>query len=96
MKEEDTETTLLKFVPASGEYPSRWLIRGGNCICLGELFLFGKNVCSCWDMYRTHKSLEIFIHRRAHLRSDSDQGILRQNAKKLRHQETGYWSLPRR
>ena len=50
MDEEDNETRLLKFVPTSGGRPREWRIRQGNYISLGELFLFGKGQCACWDM----------------------------------------------
>ena len=97
MREESNETKLMKFVPASGGRPlQQWLIRQGNYISLGELFTFGKNLCSCWDMYRTYKSLDIFIHKRAHSRSESEAGIMRQNAKRWHHQRTGRWGLPSR
>ena len=62
MDEERNQTLLIKYDSASGE----WLSRQGNYVSLGELFNFGKKLCSCWDMYRTYKSLEIFIHKRAH------------------------------
>ena len=41
MGEEDNETQLMKFCPATGGRPSRWLIRQGNYITLAELFVFG-------------------------------------------------------
>ena len=91
---EDNETTVLKFVPASGGRPREWRIRHGNYIPLGELLLFGKGLCTCWDMYRTYNSLDIFINRRAHPLSNSEAGILRQNAKRWRFEQVGRWGLP--
>ena len=93
MYEEDNETQLMTFCPATGVRPSRWLIRQGNCITLGELFVFGARRCSCWDLYRTYRSLEIFIHRKPHSMSGSEEAIFRQNAKRKRFQDTGRHGL---
>ena len=93
MDEEDNETQLMKYCPATGGRPSRWLIRQGNYITLGELFVFGARRCSCWDLYRTYRSLEIFIHRKPHSMSGSEEAIFRQNAKRKRFQDTGRHGL---
>ena len=71
MEEEGNETQLIKYCPATGGY----FIRQGNYITLGELFVFGARRCSCWDLYRTYRSLEIFIRRKAHSVSGSMDGI---------------------
>ena len=48
---------------ASGGWstPARWQIRQGNMITLAELFSFGAYRCTCWDLYRTYRSLEVFM-----------------------------------
>ena len=38
-------------VPAAGGKPARWLIRQGQYITVGELFVFGTRRCSCWALY---------------------------------------------
>ena len=93
MGEEDNETQLMKFCPATGGRPSRWLIRQGNYITLGELFVFGARRCSCWDLYRTYQSLEICIHRTPHSTSGTEEPLIRQNAKRKWFQDTGKYGL---
>ena len=95
MDEEENETQLIKYCPATGGRPSRWLIRQGNYISLGERFAFGACRCSCWDLYRTYRSLEIFIFKKPHSTSGAEDAVLRQNAKRKRHQDTGTWGLER-
>jgi len=94
LQEEDNETLLLKHIPATSGKPARWFIRSGNYITLGELFVFGFDKCSCWDLYRTYTSLEVFIARKNNSVSTTENGILRHNAKRLRHAECGRWGLP--
>ena len=88
MDEENNETQLMKVCPATGGRSPRWLIRQGNYITLGELFAFGAHRCSCWDLYRTYRSLEIFIHRKLHSTSGTEEAIFRQNAKRNQVQYT--------
>ena len=52
-------------VPATGGELARWLIRQGQYITLGELFVSGARRCSCWALYRIYKSLDICIRRAA-------------------------------
>ena len=52
MDEEDNETLLMNFCPATGGKSPRWLIRQGHYITLGELFVLGGHRRSCWDLYR--------------------------------------------
>ena len=93
LEEEHDETRLIKYCPApvSGgrPRPGRWLIRQGDYITLPELFAFGAYRCTCWDLYRTYRSLEIFIDKKPHHRSHTDHGIMRQNAKRKRYLEEG-------
>ena len=86
LQEEDNETLLLKHIPATSGKPARWFIRSGNYITLGELFVFGFHKCSCWDLYRTYTSLEVFIDRKKpfrlehgerHPRTDRQEGTPR-------------------
>ena len=95
LAEEGRETRLMKFCPASGGDPSQWFIRQGNYVTLGELFTFGAYRCTCWDMYRTYRSLEVFIDRKPHSVSGSEEGTLRQNAKRKQFSEKGKWGLRR-
>ena len=94
MRVEQNQTRLIMRVPAIGGQPAGWKIRQGNYITLGELFLFGSLKCSCWDMYRTYMSLDIVVTRKPHSISNSPNAILRQNAKRKRHDQTGRWALP--
>ena len=40
------ETVLMEKAPATSGKPARWLIRQGNYITLGELFVLGAHRCS--------------------------------------------------
>ena len=93
LEKEDNETLLMKYCPATGGRPERWQIRQGNYITLGELFVFGVDRCSCWDLYRTYTALEIFIRRKPHSLSNSDDAIFRANAKRAKFEKTGRWGL---
>ena len=81
-------------VPATGGKPARWLIRQGQYITVGELFVFGARRCSCWDLYRTHTALEVFIRKKPHSFSTSDEANFRANAKRSTYDNTGSWGLP--
>ena len=94
MRVEQNQTRLIMRVPATGGQPAGWKIRQGNYITLGELFVFVAHRCSCWDMHRTYMSLEIVVTKKLHSSSNSPNAILRQNAKKKRHDQTGRWALP--
>ena len=77
--------------------PSLWRgleDQGGQFRHLAEFFRFGKNLCSCYDIYRAYLSLPIWIQKRQHSASKSEHGWFRRNAKTLLHQGTGRWGLP--
>ena len=93
LEKEDNETLLMKYCPATGGRPASWQIRQGNYITLGELFVLGVDRCSCWDLYRTYTSLEIFIRKKPHSFSNSDDAIFRANAKRSKFEKTGRWGL---
>ena len=82
LAKEDNETLLMKYCPAIGGRSARWLIRQGNYITLGELFVFGAQRCSCWDLYRTYTTFDIFIQKKPHSVSNTESAIFRANAKK--------------
>ena len=42
------ETVLMEKAPATSGKPARWLIRQGQYITVGELFVSGARRCSCW------------------------------------------------
>ena len=92
-KKEDNETLLMKYCPATGGRPASWQILQGNYITLGELFVFGARRCSYWYLYRTDTALEIFIRKKPHSLSDSDEAIFRANAKRSNFEITGRWGL---
>ena len=85
MEVEAMETTVLRM--SSNEF----FIRTGNYITLAELFHYGGNLCSCYDLYRTYLSLPIFIHKRKHSSSHTPDARWRRNSKFLRYAETGRW-----
>ena len=93
MRVEGGETRLMRQVPprASGGWstPARWQIRQGNMITLAELFSFGAYRCTCWDLYRTYRSLEVFIDPQPRVRSGSENANFRDNAKRKRRMDTG-------
>ena len=88
--QENNETLLMKYCPATGGRPASWQIRQGNYITLGELFVFGARRCSCWDLYRTYTSLDIFIRK---IVSGSEEAVCLSNAKRNPHFETGKFGL---
>ena len=73
MRTEGGETGLMKADPASGE---DWKIRAGTFVTLAEFFWFGKNLCSCYDIYRAYLSLPIWIQERQHSASTSQHGVV--------------------
>ena len=75
---------------ASGD----WRIACGHFITLAELFYFGAAVCSCWELYRLYFHQPIFIFKRDHSVSTTENGRIRANARKLHNRETGSWALP--
>ena len=88
------ETLLMKYCPATGGKSPRWLIRQGHYITLGELFVLGAQRRSCWDPdRRTYTAWEIFIRKKPHSLSNSDEAIFRSNANKARFVDTGRWGL---
>ena len=58
----DKETGALMLDWASGQ----WQIRQGNFITLSEAFWFGKELCSCYDIYRWYLTLPVWIQKRYH------------------------------
>ena len=93
---EDNETTFIRFVPDPGAQPlaGTFFYRTGNFVTLAEVFRFGCRTCSCFEMYRTFVNLPIFIHKKAHSQSNTEEGLNRRAAKMLHHQETGRYGLP--
>ena len=87
------ETVLMEKVPATCGKPARWLIRQGQYITVGELFVFGARRCSCWALYRIYKSSDIFIRKEQHSVSGSEGAVVLQNAKRKRHLDTGKFGL---
>ena len=87
------ETLLMKYCPATGGKSPRWLLRQGHS--LGELFVLGAQRRSCWDPdRRTYTALEIFIRKKVHSVSGSEEAVCPSNAKRKRHCETGKWGRP--
>ena len=93
---ENNETTVLKRVynRASGGW-WRWYIRRGHYVTLSEVFNLGCHLVSCYDLYCTYRSLQIWIHKRVHSVSNTPEAQMRRNAQLLRHQEEGVYSLRR-
>ena len=55
-------------------------------VILGEPLVLGINRRSCWDLYRrTHTALEIFIRKKVHSVSGSEEAVCPSNAKRKRH-----------
>ena len=77
--------------PASG---GKWQIRQGNFVTLSEAFWWGKDICSCYDIYAWYLSLPIWISKRVHPASTNDAGMARRVAKVQRKDQTGSWALP--
>ena len=51
MEDENNAMVLMEKVPAIGGKPARSLIRQGQYITVGELFVFGARSCSCCALY---------------------------------------------
>ena len=91
MDEEDSATLSIKYCPATARKSPRSLIRQGQCITLGELFVWGAHMCSLfWDLYRTYTSLDIFIRKIA---SGSEEAACLSNAKRNPHLGTGKFGV---
>ena len=84
------ETVLMEKAPATSGKPARWLIRQGQYIIVGELFVFGARGCSCCALY---KFWDIFIRKEHHSVSGSEGAVALQNAKRKRHLGTGNFGL---
>ena len=98
LSKEGNETTYVKFVPAPGGSPAdgTFYLKQGHLVTLAEMFRFGTQLCTCFDIYRTFVHLPIFVFKRAHSSSGSEPGQKRRQAKWLRHEETGRYGLPTR
>ena len=103
---EENQTTMIKFVPAAGggRLPASdgddlrhgtFYIKKGHHISLAELFRFGAERCTCFDLYKTFLHLPIVVHKRQHSISDSEAGIERRAAKQMRFDDTGRYGLPK-
>ena len=95
-QEENNQTSLIKWEDNSASGETHWRIVEGNCITLGELFAFGRNVSSCYDLYRKYLTLSVFVRKKVHGMSHSAQGTKRRNSKMLNFVETGSYALRRR
>ena len=84
------ETVLKEKAPATGGKPARWLIRQGQYITVGELFVFGARGCSCYALY---KPWDIFTRKEQHSVSGSEDAFALQNAKNKRHLDAGMFGL---
>eukprot|EP00959_Pyramimonas_sp_CCMP1952_P026788 562445-Pyramimonas_sp.AAC.1 len=94
---EDGETYALKRVArdvtsASGE---TWYIRAGNSITLAELFDVGCRLCPCHYLCTSCLRQPMFVHRKGHSRSQSEQAVINRNARRFQLAERGSWRLPR-
>ena len=61
---------------------------------MGELFVLGAHRCSCPDLYRIYTSLDLFIRKKVHSVSGSEEAVCTSDAKRKRHCETGKWGRP--
>ena len=94
---ENNETAVLKRVynrASGGRW--RWYIRRGHYVTLSEVFNLGCHLVSCYDLYTTYRSLQIWIHRRVHSVSNTPEAQMRRNAKQLRYREDGVYGLRRK
>ena len=95
MSTEGDNTTLLKRTPDPASGGFRWSIKKGYFITLAELFSFGQEIITCYHLYDMCMSWLMYLYRRGHSVSQSEQAQKRRNAKTLRHLETGRWGLPK-
>ena len=91
----DNTTLLIKYCPATGGKSPRELIRQGHYITLGELFVVGAHRRSCGDPdRRTYTASGIFIRKKVHSVSGSEEAVCLSNAERSQHFETGKWGQP--
>ena len=96
LSKEGNETTYIRFVPSGPEpLAGTFYYKQGHVVTLAEMFRFGSQLCTCFDIYRTFVHLPILVYKRAHSSSGSEKGMQRKNAMLLRHAETGYYGLPK-
>ena len=101
MHQEGYQTKILKWNPpaSSGARPNiraeDFSLRQGNFITLAELFDFGQHILSCYHLYIMYLNMEIYIQKKVHSQSASEEATLRDNAKRLCRQENGRYALPR-
>ena len=99
MEIERNELTLLRCEPLAGQRPSSggtrcWFIRAGKYITLAEMFRMGRRPCTCFDLHGAYCLLPTIIFKRKHGETRAPQGTKRNNAKVLRHSESGRYGLP--
>ena len=104
LKVEKNRTLLLEWEPWWPSNPAyggnlrlekgSWKIRAGNYITLAELFKLGAYKLTCFHLYTMYLNLDVYIQRRNHSLSTSDNAVTRQNAKALHYHETYQWGLP--
>ena len=99
LRKENNETTLLTYWPPDDPdaelSAGTFYLKRGHFITLAEMFRFGCQFCSAYDIYRTYVHLPIFIYKRFHSVSQAPDAVFRQNAKAFQHARTGKWGLRR-
>ena len=72
---------------------ARWFIQSGKMLTLTDVFRGGHKRLSCLALYELWLSCPILIHRKGHSESNTPNAAKRHNAKRLRRELGGSWSL---
>ena len=72
---------------------ARWFTKTGRMITPTDVFRSGHKCLSCLGLYELWLSCPILIHRKGHSESNTPNAAKRHNAKRLRRELGGSWSL---
>ena len=103
--EGENETLLLRWRPQQPLAQRRsqqrqlrkgtWFIRDGNYITLPELLWMGRDVTTCWNLYKYYQQLDTYFREKHHSMTRSPDGMEQSNAKHLSYLERNTYALPR-
>ena len=62
LDQRDGRTLLIRRAGAASGAP-KFEIRSGKVVSLAEMFYYGSEVCTAYDIYKLYMDLPIFIHK---------------------------------
>ena len=69
LDQRDGQTLLIRRAGAASGAP-KFEIRSGKVVSLAEMFYYGSEVCTAYDIYKLYMDLPIFIHMQVRQRCD--------------------------